>query len=294
MTTKNKLFVIKALAPITQYQDLGRFAYLHQGFSVSGPMDDEAFAINNRILGNDANATQLEIAPGGLCLRCLQDCTISIAGAYAMPTLNGEPLINFCATQIKKGDELRFGFAKVGQFCYLAVAGGFSPTPFLGSTSTTKRLHIFPDEELTVGSYLVGKGLVLEKLQGEKRELLPRYTESIIAVIPTFQYDEFSDKAKYHFTSQSFRVDKSDRMGTRLTRLINGEPVNWEGKELLSEGLLAGAIQITPEGNPIVLQKDAQSIGGYPKIGLLPPQSRSLLAQKKEGTVVQFRWCTSP
>ncbi len=290
MTTNNKLFVIKTLAPITQYQDLGRFGYLHQGFSVSGPMDDSAFEINNRILGNDASATQLEIAPGGLRLQCLQDCTISIAGAYAMPTINDSPLINFCATQIKKGDELQFSFAKVGQFCYLAVAGGFSPTPFLGSHSTTKRLHIFPDKELTVGSFLVGRGLILDKLQGEKRESLPKYKESIIHVIPTFQYDEFSDKAKHNFISQSFRVEKSDRMGTRLTRLANGEPVSWAGKELLSEGLLVGAIQITPEGNPIVLQKDAQSIGGYPKIGLVPPQSCSLLAQKQTGSIVEFRW----
>ena len=153
-----ELFVIEKLAPITQYQDLGRFGQLHQGFSHSGAMDSMAFSINNRLLGNPKNATQLEIAPGGLQLRVLADCTIAISGAYLRPTLNDSPLINFCATPVKAKDILSFSFAKVGQYAYLAVAGGFSVTPFLGSTATTKRLAIHPGGELKVTSKLYGAG----------------------------------------------------------------------------------------------------------------------------------------
>ncbi len=289
MTGNNKLFVIKQLSPITQYQDRGRFGHLDQGFSVSGAMDCTAFAINNRLLGNDDNAAQLEIAPGGLQLQCLADCTIAIAGAYATPTLNGRPLINACATQVKKGDNLHFGFANVGQFCYLAVAGGFLPQPFLDSRSTTRRLQVFPGgQELTVGSFLTGRAVVLDKLQGEKRQALPDYRQHVLKVMPAFQYQDFSEEALANFTSQTFSVEKSDRMGTRLS--ANHSAIDWQGGELLSEGLLAGAIQIPPDGNPIVLQKDAQSIGGYPKIGLLTKDSQALLAQKKVGDTVRFAW----
>lgn len=287
MNVKN-LFVIQRLAPITQYQDLGRFGHLHEGFSHSGAMDEIAFVMNNRLLGNDDNTAQLEIAPGGLHLKCLVDCTIAISGAYQNPTLNSKPLVNFCATQVHADDVLAFGFANVGQFSYLAVAGGFSVTPFLGSSSTTKRLQIYPNgEALTVGSFLTGQPIVIDKLQGERRHALPDYREKTLDIVPAHQHQQFSTQARDDFTSQPFIVDASDRMGTRLS---GKHPISWSGGELLSEGLLAGSVQIPPDGNPIVLQKDAQSIGGYPKIGRLTPQSQALLAQKQVGEKIHFRW----
>ncbi len=282
-----KLFVIQTPAPITQYQDLGRIGYLDQGFSHSGPMDERAFAINNALLGNAANATQLEIAPGGLQLKCLADCSIAVAGAYLNPSVNGKPLVNFCATTVHAGDCLRFGFSKHGQFAYLGVAGGFLPEPFLGSRSTTARLHIFPGGELTTGSYLIGQALIRKQLSGAPRNQLPDYRVSVIDVLPAFHYRQFSESMRAPFSNQPYHLDACDRMGTRLT---GAQPINWSGGELFSEGLLPGAIQIPPDGNPIILQKDAQSIGGYPKIGCLPPYARSLLAQKKVGETVYFRW----
>ncbi|MBS9777730.1 MAG: biotin-dependent carboxyltransferase family protein [Gammaproteobacteria bacterium] len=285
-----KLFEIEKCAPITQYQDLGRFGQLHQGFSRSGAIDGEAFSINNRLLGNDTNATQLEIAPGGLRLRVLADCTIAISGAYLTPTLNGEPLINFCAAQVKEGDVLAFGFVgrrSSGQYAYLAVAGGFSVAPFLDSCSTTRRLSVYPDGELTIGSVLHGNAVVLTKLQGEPRKDLPDYGADVIEVIPAFHYDRFAQSAIQSLENQRFTVSSSDRMGTRLSA---EHPIIWSDGELLSEGLIPGAIQIPPDGNPIVLQKDAQSIGGYPKIGVVTKTSLSLLAQKGVNSYIKFQW----
>ncbi|PIE42194.1 MAG: allophanate hydrolase [Gammaproteobacteria bacterium] len=291
MNTLETHFVIQRLAPITQYQDLGRLGHLHEGFSHSGPMDELAFAINNQLLGNPPNATQLEIALGGLQLKCLANCTIAISGAYAKPTLNGRPLVNFCAASITAGDVLAFGFAQIGVFSYLAIAGGFSPEPFLGSRATTKRLHIFPDgKALGVGSYLSAPATVHTKLQGAPRESLPDYRHSELTVIPAFQYQQFESVARDGLVNQSFKVASGDRMGSRL---IAQKPIQWTGGELLSEGLLPGAIQIPPDGNPIILQRDAQSIGGYPKIGRLTTQARMLLAQKQPGETVTFCWLKS-
>ncbi len=287
----SELFVIETCAPITQYQDLGRFGQLHQGFSHSGAMDGKAFAINNRLLGNDANATQLEIAPGGLKLRALADCTIAISGAYLTPTLNGQPLVNFCAASVRAGDRLAFGFAKVGQFAYLAVAGGFSVEAFLHSCATTPRLGIYPGGQLHVGSKLHGKlhetAKPVDKLPGEPRQYLPDYRSEVIAVMPAFQYARFPKASIRDLENQRFTVQSGNRMGTRLSA---EKAIVWTDGELLSEGLIAGAIQIPPDGNPIVLQKDAQSIGGYPKIGVVPPDALSLLAQKNAGSRVTFRW----
>lgn len=290
----NELFVIEQCAPITQYQDLGRFGQLHQGFSHSGAMDGTAFAINNRLLDNDENATQLEIAPGGLRLRAVADCTIAISGAYLTPTLNNTPLVNFCAAHVRAGDVLAFGFApqhlSAGQFAYLAVAGGFVVSPFLHSCSTTKRLAVFPDGELQVGSVLHGQESAhcwQEKLQGEPRHKLPDYRREVIEIIPAFQYPRFSQTAIQAVVHQRFTVQSGDRMGTRLSA---EQAISWTDGELLSEGLIAGAVQIPPDGNPIVLQKDAQSIGGYPKIGIVPPDSLARLAQKRAGQVVRFYW----
>lgn len=285
------LLVIEKLAPLTQYQDAGRFGYLQHGFSHSGPMDETAFFINNRLLGNERHATQLEIALGGLQLRVLADCTIAISGAYLNPMLNGEPLVNFCACRLTVGDQLSFGFAHpkqlTGQYAYIAVAGGFVVEPFLGSCATTKRLNIFPDGELAVGSILSGDATLEPKLQGEPRYGLPNYRSETIEVIPAFQYEAFSAAAKQQFIEQTFTVKATNRMGTKLSA---EEPINYGGNELLSEGILPGAIQIPPDGNPIVLQKDAQSIGGYPKIGLVDSVHLSLLAQMPVGRKVSFHF----
>jgi len=285
------LFMIEKLAPITQYQDLGRFGHLSHGFSHSGPMDNIAFAINNRILGNDPNATQIEIAMGGLQLRALADCTIAISGGYLAAKLNAQPLVNFCSAYVKKGDLLTFNFLDpklhAGQYAYLALAGGFNVTPFLGSTSTTQRLNIFPGGELKIGDCLAGFPQLKPELQGELRRNLPYYANDIIEVVPAYQYSLFSDKEKQAFISQPFRVTATNRMGTKLSAQ---QPIHYAGGELLSEGIIPGAIQIPPDGHPIVLQKDAQSIGGYPKIGIISEPFRSLLAQVSVGREVWFKF----
>ncbi|SUO95016.1 biotin-dependent carboxyltransferase family protein [Suttonella ornithocola] len=279
------LFKILQPAILTQLQDLGRFGQLHRGISVSGAMDETSFRLNNQLLDNSENAAQLEIAPGGLALEVLADCMIAIAGAYAMPTVDGKPLVNYHSYRVQAGQQLKMGYPKQGQYSYLAVQGGFQATPILGSLSTCARLELYP-QRLGRGSLLFGETFTeFPSEQGVRWQAQPNRTEAKIEVIPAYQYDDFTEAAKQAFIEQKWRVQSSDRMGTLLSA---SNPVQWQGGELLSEGIIAGAVQISNNGMPIVLQKDAQSIGGYPKIGVLTGEARSRLAQMKAGSTIQF------
>lgn len=277
---------------MTQYQDLGRFGHLNNGFSHSGPMDEVAFLINNRLLGNSDNATQIEFALGGLQLRAFADCTIAISGAALNATLNGQLLANFSSHRVFIGDVLAFGFATdmvSGQYAYLTVAGGFDVKPFLGSAATTQRLNIFPNlystDALSIHSVLSGNDRLAPILYSEPQQHLPDYGGDLVEVVPAYQYEQFGKMARQRFTTQTFTVNATNRMGIKLSA---EQPISYDGGELLSEGIIPGAIQIPPDGNPIVLQKDAQSIGGYPKIGVIAEPYRSLLAQMPVGREVRF------
>lgn len=279
---------IERLSPQIQLQDLGRFGQMHLGFSHSGAMDSLAFALNNELLDNSPNATQLEVALGGLVLRALNPCTLAISGAYAKAQLNGKPLVNFHSVTLAKNDKLTFAYAARGLYIYIAVKSGFSAPAILNSSATTKRLSIFPGGVLKEHSVLfsLGSNPLLKQDIGIKRHRLPDYSRRHIEVIPAYQYQQFSAQALHDFCRQAYRIEQSDRMGTRLSGTT---PLVYNGEELLSEGLIPGAVQVTHEGQPIVLQKDAQTIGGYPKIGLLDDENRSLLSQIPSGHEVYFR-----
>lgn len=281
--------VIKIIQPaiLTQLQDLGRFGHMHRGISVSGAMDEPAFLANNRLLGNDPNAAQLEIAPGGLILEFLADTTAAIAGAYANPTLDGKPLINYHSFHAKAQQQLRLSYPKTGQYSYLAIAGGFAAPKILGSRATCQRLGLIPlaIQRNTILTRHDNPPHPAPRPQGLRWHEYPERETQTIAVQPAYQYAEFSPEAKHLFTQQTWRVQQTDRMGTLLT---GAEGVSWQGGELLSEGIIPGAIQISNNGMPIVLQKDAQTIGGYPKIGLLDSEARSQLAQMRSGESLRF------
>ncbi|UJF24977.1 biotin-dependent carboxyltransferase family protein [Suttonella sp. R2A3] len=280
------LRVIRA-APLTQLQDGGRFGALHLGFSHSGPMDSRAFTHNYQLLDDNEHAAQVEIALGGLMLEVLADCTIAISGAYMKPTLDNKPLTNYCAHNLKQGQRLQFAFAKYGIYAYLAVKGGFAGKAFLESYATTDRLGISA-QTIGDGSILSAQAITqISEPRGVSRGNIDTLQQHTLDVIPAYQYDNFSLEMHELFTAQDYQIQAGDRMGTRLRA---EEALSFTGGELLSEGLLPGAIQITNEGQPIVLQQDAQSLGGYPKIGALSESSRCALAQSKPGDTVRFRF----
>ncbi|MBD9632071.1 biotin-dependent carboxyltransferase family protein [Pseudomonas sp. PDM19] len=270
-------------------QDGGRRGWQHLGVSPGGPVDKHAAAWANRLLGNRPGVPLLEIALGGVELEVQADTWLALAGAELPATLDGKPLPGWSRFRVRAGQRLKLGFARTGQRGYLAAAGGFAAQPILGSVATQMR------EKL---GGLAGKGqpLAADDLlecaaYGERFTrgasvpwpYRPDYREvPILRVLPG--PDAFSGEQREAFFEQRWQVSpQSDRMGVRLrSEALNAPRRQW------SLGVVEGAIQVPPDGQPIVLLADRQSMGGYPLLGVLHPLDIGRLAQCPAHSEVRF------
>lgn len=278
---------------LTLIQDLGRYGYQHIGVTTGGPMDEYAFRCGNALLKNNENAAQLEITFGSLTLEAQEATSIAITGADLGATLNDNSILPWQTYAINKGDILSFNQPVFGLRAYLAVKGGFHVSPLLGSVSTV------PRESL---GGLTGKGNKLEKgdilpftpTTSHKQSILPRhampnYDEQRIPMVLSYQFTRLSGQDRARFFANEYTVTpQSDRMGYRLS----GEPIGGERKGIVSEGIAYGAIQVPNDGQPIVLLRDRQTIGGYPKLGCVTTLGGGLIAQKKPGDTIYFQCLT--
>lgn len=274
-------------------QDLGRFGYQHLGLTTGGPMDEPAFRWANALLDNPANAAQLEITFGMLKLEATKPTSIALTGADLGATLNGKGILPWQTYQIQKGDLLEFHQPKFGLRAYLAVIGGFIGEPMLGSLATVMREQLGGlnkvGKKIEKGDVLPFKATEHHEQRSVPRKALPNYEQEDIAVITGYQYSRFSGLDRARFFSSEYKLSQNcDRMGYRL----EGTPVGRDQKGIISEGISYGAIQIPNDGQPIVLLKDRQTIGGYPKIGCVSLMGGALLSQKKPGDSIHFRYIT--
>lgn len=275
---------------LTQIQDQGRIGFQHIGVTTGGPMDEHAFSWANRLLNNPINALQLEITFGGLTLLAHTNTLIALTGADLGAQLNDQPIKPWQTYEISKGDKLSFRMPVAGLRAYLAVSGGLDVPAKLGSSATVSR------EQL---GGLDGNGAKLAK--GDRIPLMPLapvakamvpdsdipdYQKPLrVGVIPGYQYEHFSRMERDRFLNTEYEVSQHiDRMGYRLT----GEAIQCDLDGIISEGIAFGAIQIPADGQPIVLMKDRQTIGGYPKIGSLSALDAGQLAQRAPGAAVTF------
>ncbi|MEZ9231654.1 biotin-dependent carboxyltransferase family protein [Vibrio amylolyticus] len=272
-------------------QDFGRFGLSHMGITQGGPVDEYAYCWANHLLGNPINCAALEITLGQADYEILEPCTLSIAGADLNATLDGVRIENWSTFNASKGQRLKFALARNGLRSYLAVRGGFSVKLQQGSCATVTReklggIHadgraLQPGDELLFSNHDQ-----LRKHTSLTFRFQPDYNLPLkLRVIESYQNDRFSDEAIHQFYNTTFKVDQHiDRMGYRLT---NGK-VSPPAQELLSEGIALGSIQVPPNGEPIILLHDRQTIGGYPKIGCVARIDLPRLAQTRPGQAVQF------
>lgn len=285
--------------PMALLQDKGRFGYQSIGVTPGGPMDEHAFDWANKLLNNDPNATQIEITLGQFSCTFKSDTIIALAGADMGAMLNGNPVNSWQTYAIKAGDKLSMKFAKSGLRSYLAVLGGFQVETVLGSSATVVRdglggnygngAALQADVEVQYFPLTEIQSISANKFPPHKKvpdRFIPAYERHVeIGVIPSYQFDEFSKEERQRFFSSIYTVSPNiDRMGYRLS----GEPIQCERSNLISEGIALGAIQIPSDGQPIVLMRDRQTIGGYPKIGCVIHADISRLAQCLPGYTVQF------
>lgn len=298
---------IKVLKPGQQtlLQDFGRFGLSHLGIAQGGPLDDYAFSWANHLLGNTSNCPTLEITLGQAEFKIGQDCELAIAGGDLGAKLNGAPLTNWATFSTRKGDILSFGLPKNGLRSYLAIKGGFVVQQQLGSCATVTRDKLgglLNGQPLSVGDELKFEPhTVRHKPIQMGFRYKPDYDRTLeLRVIEGYQVDDFEPEQVGSFYTQEFEVSQLiDRMGYRLCK---GKIIPPK-KEYLSEGIALGAIQIPPNGEPIILFNDRQTIGGYAKLGCVARIDLPRLAQAKPGQKVRFvkgdllglqeAWCKS-
>lgn len=289
---------VLAPGPQTLIQDRGRQGVLHLGLTSAGPMDRLSFDWANRLCGNPAGTTALEVTFGGLELRVRAALQLAVTGPEATLAINGAPANLWQGHNLLPGDQLRLGYARRGCRLYLAVRGGFAIDRVFGSTATVLREQLGggAGRALVRGDLLlVGGGAARADEPPPRRFYLPpplrpsypdeQDAEHWLRVIPCLQARLLPRMEKRRFFATAYQLSAHcDRMGYRLS----GDALNLPPMALLSEGITPGTIQIPADGQPIVLMRDHQTLGGYPRIGTLLSADSDRLAQLRSGDRVRF------
>ena len=247
------------------------------GVPVGGPADRRSLALGNSLLGNDPDAAALEIALTGPSLRAEDDVGCILFGAPFESKVSGpfnqRVLTPFSTFTLHAGEELRIGGANVGTRAYLCVVGGFHVPTILASQSALEPIR---------------KGEVLSCETSTIRtracpDVKPAFPEACtLAALPGLQAAWFDDA---EFYAQTFIVrTESNRMGLRL----KGKALTMSAREMISEAVCPGAVQVTPDGQCIVLGVDGQTIGGYPKIAQVIQADLDTLGQLRPGQAIRF------
>jgi biotin-dependent carboxylase-like uncharacterized protein len=268
--------------PLTTVQDLGRAGLAHLGVPGSGAADLVGFGLANRLVGNTENAAALEMTFGGAALRFHARAWIAATGAPAPLTIDGHPYGRNAPCFVPAGSLVAFGTPPRGLRTYLAVRGGIEVSPVLGSRSTDLLSGLGPSP-LAPGDRLPIGDHRLEFAEVDVAPVRPMPDRTILRVLPGPRSDWFPHDA---LTMGPFEVTpQSNRVGVRLA----GSPLSRlrEG-ELPSEGMVTGAIQVPPSGQPIIFLADHPTTGGYPVVAVLATRDIPLAAQLRPGQIVRF------
>ncbi|MBF8187384.1 biotin-dependent carboxyltransferase family protein [Nonomuraea sp. K274] len=269
---------VLAPGPYATVQDLGRPGLAHLGVPRSGAADVESMKLANRLVGNAEGLAAIEVTFGLARLLFLDAAWIALAGAPVAAVAGmGAPF------WVPAGTELRLGAPSHGLRTYLAVRGGIAVEPVLGSRSTDSLSGLGP-EPLRAGTLLpVGppEGVISADFAP-----LPEPRPAVLRVLPGPRDDWFVPGALAGLCAGPYTVSQdSNRVGVRL----HGPEVGRarEG-ELPSEGMVTGAIQVPPSGQPIVFLADHPPTGGYPVIGVVRAADLPVTAQLRPGDEVRF------
>ncbi|MBV9595047.1 MAG: biotin-dependent carboxyltransferase family protein [Actinobacteria bacterium] len=267
--------------PFATVQDLGRTGYAHLGVSRSGAADRAAFRLANRLVGNPDGTPAIEFSFGGLVVRADAAATVAFTGARC----DG---VDWSAAQsLPPGRVVRLAAPGQGLRSYLAVRGGLIVTPVLGSCSTDTLSGLGPaplraGDRLQVGPQPIGD------VSGAFGSFGP--VSSTVRVVLGPRDDWFTPAAIESLRRTTWRVRAdSNRVGLRVDGPALPRRTEAETRELASEATLPGAIQVPPDGRPIVLGPDAPVTGGYPVIAVVLDADLDALGQLRPGDPVEFR-----
>lgn len=270
-------------------QDKGRFSYTSIGVTNSGVMDEYSYLVSNKMLDNSLDSNVIEIAFSNVQFRVNANTSISITGASCEFFINNIPQNTWQTFNVIAGDIIKIGKILNGVRVYLAVKGGFDIEKEFGSNSTTIKENLggIDGDRLKKGQILPFESHTQTFNKRLKKEFIPQYANELeLRVLLSYQDEFFKQEQIDKFFSSSYTVTNDfNRMGCKL----KGESISCDVNGIISEGISFGAIQIPSDGQPIILLKDRQTIGGYPKIGSVLSIDCFKLSQCKPNCKITFK-----
>lgn len=291
--------VVEVPGILTLAQDGGRVGLAHLGVPPAGPADPLAHALANRLVGNPPKSTALEVTARGPVLRCTGS-TLHVAAVGGDPTVtvDGRAVRAGHVVPVAPGQRVTVGAPVGGLRTCLAVAGGLSVAPVLGSSSTDVLSGLGP------GALAAGDALALAGPAGPMADHLApeawralaagRGTRRTLRVLPGPHPEWFDHDAFEELGASAWEVEAaSDRVGVRL-RPAGGRGVRRRPGELDSQGTVTGAVQVPPDGRPVVLGPDHATLGGYPVVAVVASADWWVLGQCRPGDEIVLQPVTPP
>jgi len=275
--------MIKVVKPglYSTVQDKGRKGKQSYGIPCSGSMDSFSSDLANKILNNSENSAVLEITMVGPVLEFIYETVICITGANLSPFLNNKIIKMNNPIFIKPNDVLSFGVLKSGLRSYIAILGGFKTEKVLGSRSMfknlTKAVKLAKNDVLNFNKNIIFKSSKtnLQKISNIDNE---------IKAYEGPEFDMLNSNQKDFILSNKFMISNNyNRMAIQLSDLL----VN-NLKPIITSIVMPGTVQLTPAGSLIILMKDCQTTGGYPRILQIEEKSINSLAQLKKDSELSF------
>jgi biotin-dependent carboxylase-like uncharacterized protein len=279
---------VLSTGPLALIEDLGRPGYAHLGVTGSGAADRRSHALANRLVANARDRATVEVTFGGFAARVHgDDVAMAVTGADADPTADG---ISFGLNSIRyvhDGQVIALGTPRSGLRSYLAVRGGIDVDPVLGSRSYDVMSAIGP-RPLQAGDVLTVGAHTEDFPELDQAPVAPIGRDVLELVVVPGPRDDWFDDPDALVRTDWVTSERSDRVGMRLT----GRPLRHRrpDRQLPSEGAVRGAIQVPPNGLPVILGPDHPVTGGYPVIGVVVDRDVDAVAQVRPGQHVRMHW----
>ncbi|USE01235.1 biotin-dependent carboxyltransferase [Vibrio sp. SCSIO 43133] len=277
-------------------QDLGRHHCGQFGLSPGGVSDLHAHCWGQKLLGNPPTNASIEILLGRIKLRAVGDIDAVLTGAdcRAINATRGIALPQWQAFRLHDGEELHLSTPRQGLRTYFSVKGNFQIPSFLHSVATVERNQIGglgEGKPLAMGDILTITDKAHTNPIKMPNSAIPRYASSYrLRLIPTFQYHQLSSQVTNEILTSQYRISaNSNRMGIRLENENGSTSTALPAVgSMISEGIVCGAVQLPPDGMPIILLQDRQTLGGYKKLGTVAFRDLARLAQLRPGDHIKF------
>ncbi len=285
------VLVVEDPGLLTLVEDGGRRGVARLGVPTAGPADPVAHALANRLVGNPVGAAALEMTAAGPTLRCVEAGHLAVVGGDPPVTVDGYPVGDGHVVPLAPGQQVAVGRLRTGLRAYLAWAGGLVVPDVLGSRSTDRLTSLGPGR-LQAGDRLgagPATGRLADRLgpdgavdrdgdRGGRGDVVS------LRVLPGPHPDRFPSTVLDDLATTPMTVDgASDRIGLRLDGRVRRAP-----GELASLGMVTGAVQVPPDGRPVVLGPDHATLGGYPVVAVVITADRWKLGQCRPGDRVRF------